>query len=154
MGYLVAIPSFLCGLAVSIEDIRCRRVPRRWILAGCASQLACTLAAALWGNNLFLILQTMLFAILCAIIQIGLALIKPGTLGFGDVTATLMMGLAVGMHGLWSVVMWWMLMGILGLAWILLWRRFNWQHDTAYADTVPFAPVIVCSAVIVVLATA
>lgn len=148
MGYLVAMPSLLCGLAVSVEDLRCRRVPRRWILAGCVAQLACTTGAALWGNNLFLVMQALVFAVLCALVQLGLALIKPGALGLGDVTATLMMGLAVGMTGLWGVVVWWLSIGALGLVWIALWRRFDWQRDTPYAGKIPFAPVIVLAAVI------
>ena len=148
MGYLVALPSLLCGLAVSVEDIRCRRVPRRWIAVGCLLQLAATLVYALVANDLFAVMQSALFAVLCALVQCGLALIKPGALGFGDVTMTLMMGLAVGMTGLTGVVCWWLAMGVLGLVWMLLWRRFDWQGDTPYAGKVPFAPVIVVAATV------
>ena len=42
-------------------------------------------------------------------------------------TVTLLMGLAVGTAGLWGVVVWWLAMGVLGLVWMLLWRRFDWQ---------------------------
>lgn len=75
-------------------------------------------------------LQAALFAVLCAAVQCGLALVRPGVLGFGDVTVTLVMGLAVGTAGLWGVVVWWLAMGVLGLVWMLLWRRFDWQGDT------------------------
>ena len=71
---------------------------------GCLLQLAATLVYALVANDLFAVMQSALFAVLCALVQCGLALIKPGALGFGDVTMTLMMGLAVGMTGLTGVV--------------------------------------------------
>ena len=148
MGYLVALPSLLCGLAISVEDIRCRRVPRLWVAVGCLLQLVALIVAALLGNDLFLVLQAALFAVLCAAVQCGLALVRPGGLGFGDVTVTLLMGLAVGTAGLWGVVVWWLAMGVLGLVWMLLWRRFDWQGDTPYAGKVPFAPVIVVAATV------
>ena len=118
MGYLVALPSLLCGLAISVEDIRCRRVPRLWVAVGCLLQLVALIVAALLGNDLFLVLQAALFAVLCAAVQCGLALVRPGALGFGDVTVTLVMGLAVGTAGLWGVVVWWLAMGVLGLGWL------------------------------------
>ena len=95
MGYLVALPSLLCGLAISVEDIRCRRVPRVWVAVGCLLQLVALIVAALWG-----------------------------------------------------VVVWWLAMGVLGLVWMLLWRRFDWQGDTPYTGKVPFAPVIVVAAAV------
>lgn len=148
MGYLVALPSLLCGLAISIEDIRHRRVPRLWVAVGCLLQLVAVIIAALAGNTLFLVIQSAIFALVCTVIQCGLALLKPGSLGFGDVTTTLVMGLAVGTTGLWGVVIWWLAMGALGLVWILFWQRFDWQRNTPYAGKVPFAPVIVVAAVI------
>ena len=60
MGYLVALPSLLCGLAISVEDIRCRRVPRLWVAVGCLLQLVALIVAALLGNDLFLVLQAAL----------------------------------------------------------------------------------------------
>ena len=151
MGYLVALPSLLCGLAISVEDIRCRRVPRLWVAVGCLLQLVALIVAALLGNDLFLVLQAALFAVLCAAVQCGLALVRPGALGFGDVTVTLLMGLAVGTAGLWGVVVWWLAMGVLGLVWMLLWRQFDWQGDTPYAGKVPFAPVIVVAGAVTIL---
>ena len=78
-------------------------------------------------------LQAILFAVLSAVLQCALALVKPGSLGFGDVTATLLMGLAVGMFGLFAVVFWWLAIGVVGLLWLVLWTRFDPQKHTAYA---------------------
>ena len=140
MTYLAYLPSLICGIAVSVEDIRRRRVPRLWIAIGCLTQL-------------FLLVQAPLFAVLSAVLQAGLAMAKPGSMGFGDVTCTLAMGLAVGMAGLTAVVVWWLAMGLLGLAWMALWLRFDPQRRSDHAGKVPFAPAIVCAAVVAVIAT-
>ena len=106
MWYMICLPSLLCGLAISVEDIRSRRIPRAWIATGCTAQIIVNLIYALSINTLYLALQAILFAVLSAVLQCALALVKPGSLGFGDVTATLLMGLAVGMFGLFAVVFW------------------------------------------------
>lgn len=153
MWYLACIPSLICGLAVSVNDIRCRRVPRLWIAVGVAAQLIATCMYALLTNNLFVVLQSLLFALLCAAVQVALALMKPGALGFGDVTTTLVIGLAVGLCGLQAIVIWWLAMGLLGVLWIAFWTRFDPQRGTQYAGKTPFAPVIVLAGVVALLAS-
>lgn len=103
---------------------------------------------ALYANTLFLALQALLFAALSAALQCALALMKPGSVGFGDVTTTLLMGLAVGMFGLFAVVSWWLAIGVVGLCWITLWTRFDPQKHTSYAGRTPFAPAIVTTGAI------
>ena len=136
MWYMICLPSLLCGLAISVEDIRSRRIPRAWIATGCTAQIIVNLIYALSINTLYLALQAILFAVLSAVLQCALALVKPGSLGFGDVTATLLMGLAVGMFGLF------------GLLWLVLWTRFDPQKHTAYAGKTPFAPALVAAGAI------
>lgn len=148
MWYMICLPSLLCGLAVSVEDIRSRRIPRTWVAAGCVVQIIVNLIYALYANALFLALQALLFAALSAALQCTLALVKPGSLGFGDVTTTLLMGLAVGMFGLFAVVSWWLAVGVVGLCWIALWTRFDPQKHTSYAGRTPFAPAIVATGAI------
>lgn len=148
MPYLALLPGLFCGLAVGVEDVRRRRVPRRWIAFGCAAQLIAALIWAMVANDLFVVPQAVLFAVLSALVQCALALITPGALGFGDVTCTLMIGLSVGMAGLGAVVLWWLGMGVLGLIWIALWLRFDPQSGTPYAGRAPFAPVIVVAGAI------
>lgn len=143
MPYLALLPSLICGLAVGVEDVRCRRVPRAWIAAGGLAQLVANVTYGLVINSLFVVVQSLLFAVIAAVLQCLLALAQPGALGFGDVTCTLMTGLGVGLFGLPAMVVWWLLMGLLGLAWMALWIRFDPQSDTPYAGKVPFAPVIV-----------
>ena len=87
---MICLPSLLCGMAVSVEDIRARRIPRMWIAVGCLAQVIVDITYALSVNSLFLALQALLFAALSAVLQCALALIKPGALGFGDVTTTLL----------------------------------------------------------------
>ena len=140
MWYMICLPSLLCGLAISVEDIRSRRIPRAWIVTGCTAQIIVNLIYALSINTLYLALQ--------AILQCALALVKPGSLGFGDVTATLLMGLAVGMFGLFAVVFWWLAISVVGLLWLVLWTRFDPQKHTAYAGKTPFAPALVAAGAI------
>lgn len=130
-----------------VEDVRHRRVPRAWVAAGSLAQLLALIVAAVVGNNAFVILQSLLFALLCAAVQGALALIRPGALGFGDVTCTFVVGLAVGMFGLLAVVWWWLAMGVFGLLWMAGWQRFDPQKRTPYRGKVPFVPVIVIAAV-------
>lgn len=148
MTYLALLPGLICGLAVGVEDVRHRRVPRAWIAVGCLLQLVAILIYALAANNLFALPQAMLFAALSAAVQCLLALIRPGALGFGDVTCTLMTGLGVGVLGLGAVVAWWLAMGLIGVAWTLLWIRFDPQSDSPYAGKAPFAPVIVIAGLV------
>lgn len=81
MWYMICLPSLLCGMAVSVEDIRARRIPRMWIAVGCLAQVIVDITYALSVNSLFLALQALLFAALSAVLQCALALIKPR--GFG-----------------------------------------------------------------------
>lgn len=134
MTYLAYLPSLICGIAVSVEDIRRRRVPRLWIAIGCLAQLVAVIIVAVMANTMFLLVQAPLFAVLSAVLQAGLSMVKPGSMGFGDVTCTLAMGL-------------------LGLAWMALWLRFDPQRRSDHAGKVPFAPAIVCAAVVAVIAT-
>ena len=148
MWYMICLPSLLCGMAVSVEDIRARRIPRMWIAVGCLAQVIVDIAYALSVNSLFLALQALLFAALSAVLQCALALIKPGALGFGDVTTTLLIGLAVGMFGLFPVVFWWFAISVLGLLWLAIWTRFDPQKHTRFAGKTPFAPTIVVAGAI------
>lgn len=148
MWYMICLPSLLCGMAVSVEDIRSRRIPRIWIALGCLAQVIVNIAYALAVNSLFLILQALLFALLSAALQGALTLIKPGTLGFGDATSTLMVGLSVGMFGLFAMVYWWLAIALVGMLWIAFWTRFDPQKHTRFAGRTPFAPVIVLAGAI------
>lgn len=151
MPCYLCLPSLICGLAMSFEDVRRRRVPRLWVALGALAQLVALLGWAVVANSFFTLIQALLFAGLCAVLQLALALIRPGALGLGDVTATAVMGLAVGAYGLSAVVVWWLFMGAMGLAFLTLWTRFDPQRHTRYRGKAPFAPVIVISAVLAVL---
>ncbi|PJM80131.1 prepilin peptidase [Bifidobacterium scaligerum] len=148
MPYLFTLPGLLCGLALSIEDLRHRRVPVIWMMIGAILQLVADFAYGVWTNDLFALLQALLFAVLCAFIQLALALAAPKSLGFGDVTAMIPMGLAVGLLGLTYIVVWWLAMGACGLLWIVLWTKFDPQRSTAYARKIPYVPAILAGATV------
>lgn len=152
MPYLYCLPGLICGIALGAEDVRRRRVPRVWVAAGCGLQLVAVFVWAAVSNDFFVVLQALLFMALCAGVQLLLALAKPGALGLGDVTAMLPLGLAVGAYGLVHVAVWWLAMGVLGVAFVTSWARFDPQRGTPYAGRTPFVPVIVTAAVVAVLA--
>ena len=139
MPYLFTLPGLLCGLALSIEDVR----HRRGLL-----QLAADFAYGVVVNDLFVLLQALLFTVLCCLIQFALALLVPRSLGFGDVTALIPIGLSVGLFGLLPVVVWWLAMGVAGITWIALWTRF--ATSPAHAGKVPYVPVILAGAIVAV----
>ncbi len=151
MWYMICLPSLLCGLALSVEDVRARRIPRSWVATGCMVQIVTNIVYAISANSLYLALQALLFAALAAVLQCALALVKPGALGFGDVTSTLLIGLAVGMFGLGAMVVWWIAMALMGFAWIALWTLIDPQKNTRYAGRTPFVPAIVTAGAISVL---
>ena len=153
MSCLALLPSLVCGTALCVEDVRRRRVPRVWVALGCVGQLAADVVAALLDNDLSLVPQALLFALLAAVLQCALALARPGALGFGDVTCTLMTGLGVGLAGFTAMLVWWLAMGALGAAWMALWIRFDPQSDTPYAGKVPFVPVIVVAGLLAALSS-
>ena len=51
MPYLFTLPGLLCGLALSIEDVRHRRVPIAWVAAGALLQLAADFAYGVVVND-------------------------------------------------------------------------------------------------------
>ncbi|WEV47500.1 prepilin peptidase [Bifidobacterium sp. ESL0690] len=150
MAYIAALPSLICGLALVVEDIRHFRVPRTWVAIGVLTQLAVFLALSIIERNPAKVLLPLLYALLSAAIQFLLSRIKPGALGFGDVTASFLVGLAVGSFGLMPYLYWWLLMGALGLLWIPVYPKLikNSSHKA------PFVPVIVASAIIAILLSA
>ncbi|WP_243386935.1 prepilin peptidase [Bifidobacterium primatium] len=124
---------------IAYTDIRTRRVPRPIVAAGSVVQLACVVAWCMWSGSWTPLAGSLGFAVACALVQLALALVRPGALGFGDVTCTLLMGLAVGCLGIETVAVWWLLMGLSGLAMLGIQRGRG-------GDSIPFAPAIVFSA--------
>lgn len=166
---------------MSVTDLRSRRVPLPWVCAGIVVQLAAfVLWSCLGGGWRPLAMGTALGS-LSALVQLLLATVRPGALGFGDVTATALVGLAVGSLGLETAALWWLLMGALGLMALGLARlrarmgregrpsrtrpdsmdaqrtmRRPTQRRTGAKKTdasVPFAPVILAAGVLAALST-
>lgn len=153
MAYLFYLPSLLCGLAISVEDARHRRVPVLWALIGSVAQLVSNIVVAALGNSFFTVLQSILFALLCTGVMALLALVRSGGLGRNEITAMFPIGLAVGMCALPAIIVWWLLMLAFGLAFTACWKRFDPQRGTPYRGDVPFVPVIVVAAICAVAVT-
>ena len=164
MRYLLLLPSLIAGLAVCVEDVRARRVPRLWVAAGWLVQLVVLIVAYVWsirvaggavpgaaidsdpgmqpGANaepaetwervqhpaisLALSLGSGLVLWLCG-------RVRRGSLGLGDVTCTVLMGLAVGSLGLDAVAVWWLAMSVLGLAGLMVMGVAATAHDSRHS---------------------
>lgn len=162
MPYLFYLPSLLCGLAISVEDARGRRVRLSWIFAGSLAQLISDIIAAAMANSFFQILQAVLFTALCAGVLALLSVVKAGGVNGLDALAMTPLGLAVGMLGLPAILVWWLAIGILGLPFIWCWNHFA-ADGTNSANGggigrrfgrrggIPFIPVIVAAAIIAVV---
>ncbi|MDF7665151.1 peptidase A24 [Bifidobacterium sp. ESL0745] len=152
MAYIAVLPSLICGLALALEDIRRFRVPRTWVATGVLTQLAVFLAFSVFEHNPAKVLLPLGYALFSAAIQFLLSRLKPGALGFGDVTASFLTGLAIGSFGLMPYLYWWLLMGVLGLLWIPLYPKLvkpsTSKPSSSPSSKAPFVPVIVTSAII------
>lgn len=154
MSYLAIAPGLICGLALAVSDIRCRRVPLPWVAVGALVQLAVCAAYAVATHDVSLVFRALIIAALCTLLQLGLALIIPRSLGLGDVFAMIPIGLSVGMLSVEPALVWWLAMGVFGIIFIALWLRIKPQRRTPYADKVPFVPVIWSAALLTVLVSA
>lgn len=123
---------------------------RGW-LRGALLQLAADFAYGVVVNDLFVLLQALLFTVLCCLIQFALALLVPRSLGFGDVTALIPMGLSVGLFGLLPVVVWWLAMALPASHGLPCGRDSTHNaHHRAHAGKVPYVPVILAGAIVAV----
>lgn len=169
MTYLAVLPSLLCGLVLCGTDLRWRRVPRAVVAVGVMFQVVVFALPVISGGYAWPAVVNAAYGVLAGSIQFTLALARPGSLGFGDVTASILIGQAVGSFGINIFVLWWLVMGGGGLVWLRLWSRWPWLRSMCTArdptmdsggvppDTppkppgsAPFVPVIVTAGIIAV----
>ncbi|RBQ00122.1 peptidase A24 [Bifidobacterium xylocopae] len=116
MVYLVPLPGLFIVCALAVEDARSRRVPRLGVLAGVIIQLIALLVfCAVGDQGLWPIILALAVGLSATLVQTALAVAKPGSLGLGDVTATAVAGLSLGLLGWRTALVWWVLMGAIGL---------------------------------------
>ncbi|BDR52950.1 peptidase A24 [Bombiscardovia nodaiensis] len=125
-------------------------MPRFGIALGILLQLLTLLAyCALSRQDLWPIIAALGLALASTVVQTFLALIRPGALGFGDVTATALVGLSLGVLGWQASLAWWLLMGAFGLVALGLYYRWPGRSHKPSAPTnrsLPFLPIIVGAA--------
>jgi leader peptidase (prepilin peptidase)/N-methyltransferase len=154
MHYLSLFPSLIAALYLSVHDVRTRTVPRRAVLLALATQTVVFAGLISWRTAFPLhsleiptdwtwthLAVALLLALVCGLIQLTLALIRPGSLGMGDVTATVLLTAGISMYGgFLGVCLWWLMLGICGCASLALTaarkapRRAEW--------TIAFVPVL------------
>ena len=149
MVYLIPAPGLLTALLLALIDIRSRRVPRLLVLLGMVLQTVILLAFALIQGRPMLLAQCLLLTLTSAGLQFLLALVRPGALGLGDVTATGLVALSLSVLGWTTILVWWLMMGLLGLvALALVWLARHRRPDrTNNPLSLAYVPVILAAAV-------
>ena len=149
MVYLIPAPGLLTALLLALIDIRSRRVPRLLVLLGLVLQTVILLAFALIQGRPMLLAQCLLLTLTSAGLQFLLALVRPGALGLGDVTATGLVALSMSVLGWTTILVWWLMMGLLGLvALALVWLARRRRPDrTNNPFSLAYVPVILAAAV-------
>ncbi|KFI46771.1 hypothetical protein GA0061078_0525 [Bifidobacterium bohemicum] len=131
MPYLVLMPSLICGIALSVSDLHNREVPRAWVALGALVQFTVFAVNASTGGGIIALLAPLLYALAAFGIQLAMGKLQPGSLGLGDATASFIVGQAVGFAGFEAFLIWWMVMGPLGLIWIALWPHLVKRNTSA-----------------------
>ena len=153
MVYLIPAPGLLTALLLALIDIRTRRVPRLLVLLGLVLQAVTLLGFSLIQGRPMLLVQCLLLTLASAGLQLLLALIRPGALGLGDVTATGLVALSLSVLGWTAILVWWLMMGLLGLAALaLVWlarRRGSARTDSPLS--LAYVPVILAAAVVALI---
>ena len=153
MVYLIPAPGLLTALLLALIDIRSRRVPRLLVLLGLALQTITLLVFSLIQARPMLLAQCLLLTLASAGLQFLLALVRPGALGLGDVTATGLVALSLSVLGWTAVLIWWLMMGLLGLvALALVWLARRRRPDrTNNLLSLAYVPVILVAAVVTLI---
>ena len=149
MVYLIPAPGLLTALLLALIDIRSRRVPRLLVIFGLMLQTVTLLVFSVIRAQPILLVQCLLLTLASAGLQLLLALVRPGALGLGDVTATGLIALSLSVLGWTTILIWWFMMGLLGLiALALLWlARRRASARTSSPLTLAYVPVILAGAV-------
>ena len=149
MVYLIPAPGLLIALLLALIDIRTRRVPRLLVLVGLVLQTVILLAFALIQGRPMLLAQCLLLTLTSAGLQFLLALVRPGALGLGDVTATGLVALSLSVLGWTTILVWWLMMGLLGLvALALVWLARRRRSDRTNTPlSLAYVPIILAAAV-------
>lgn len=150
MVYLIPAPGLLTALLLALIDIRSRRVPRFLVLFGLVLQTVTLLVFSLIKGRPMLLAQCLLLTLACAGLQLLLALVRPGALGLGDVTATGLVALSLSVLGWTTILVWWLMMGLLGLVSLaLVWlARRRRSAKTNNPLSLAYVPVILAAAAI------
>lgn len=146
MDYLITLPGFIFACLLAWSDLRTRKVPRRLVCTGLVIEGMVQILVSLMQKNPAPLVSSLGLCVGSTLLQFILALIRPGALGFGDVTATALVALSLGPLGLTTVIVWWLLMGLMGLLALAVQALLPLQPGRE--DGLPFVPVILAAGLV------
>lgn len=143
---IAMLATLVCGVVLSVVDLREHRLPNRWVLALTVIVLP-SLAIASWlAEDLGMLVGALLGGLAMSAIYLAIALISPRSMGMGDVKLAFPLGALVGWFG-WEA--WFLalfgafLIGGLAALVLMLMRRAGARTQLA------FGPAMIAAALIV-----
>lgn len=151
MPYLFTLPGLLCGLALSIEDVRHRRVPIAWVAAGRVASAGRRFRVWSGGERPVRAVAGAVVhrAMLPDPVRVGVA----GASVIGIRRCDRLDTYGIVCRTVWPVACGGLVAGdgVAGITWIALWTRFDPQRTSpAHAGKVPYVPVILAGAIVAV----
>ncbi|RZS89416.1 leader peptidase (prepilin peptidase)/N-methyltransferase [Motilibacter rhizosphaerae] len=152
-GAAPELPAFLylaaVGLALALIDLDCKRLPNALVLPSYPVAIVLLALAVAGPAPLSALLRALVCGVALFLVFLGIALVKPGGMGFGDVKLAGLLGCYLGWVGWDSTVVGgflpFLLGGAVGLVLMAL-RRAGRR------SAIPFGPFMVAGAMIAVVA--
>lgn len=138
MTLLLTLPSFMCGTVACVTDMAHRKIERFTIIVGVIAQFAVFIVQSITIGHVQQLLQACLIGIITVFIQCTLAICIPNSLGFGDITLSLLTTFTLGWFGFLTWSIWWIALACVGIVWTAL---FRWRQP--HCRKMPFAPAII-----------
>ena len=151
MPYLFTLPGLLCGLALSIEDVRHRRVPIAWVAAGRVASAGRRFRVWSGGERPVRAVAGAVVHVLCCLIQFALALLVPRSFGIRRCDRLDTYGIVC--RTVWPVACGGLVAGDGRCRHhmdCLVDAIRPTTHITAHAGKVPYVPVILAGAIVAV----
>lgn len=147
-----ALPAYLVFfaalLAIAVIDLQLQIIPNRIVYPAIFASVPLLAVAALAGDDWDRFVRALVSGAVAWLVLLGIHLVQPGGMGFGDVRLSFLLGLFLGWidygHALMGIFLGFLLGAVVGL--ILVGLRIR-----SRTDHVPFGPFLAAGAAITIL---